>query len=131
MALDLDETPLYNEMIALLDIPRTVWQIRAYEKLPVCETKFDLITTFAVCFNNHNQPDLWGVDEWRFFLYDLATTHLNKNGRVFLKLNQERNQANIDEHLAGFFTDHGAQIHGWEVYFPSGIKVPETQGNPI
>ena len=62
---------------------------RGFEKLPDFNQRFDVVTAFAVCFNNHDQPDLWGPREWLSFLQDLATNQLTTGGRFMMKLNQE------------------------------------------
>lgn len=62
-------------------------KVTAFTKLDI-DGSFDVITAFMICFNNHAKPNVWGVDEWRFFLDD-ASSHLNPDGRLFLQLNED------------------------------------------
>ena len=66
-ALDLETTPMYNDIIKLLNINRKNYEIKSYEKLPDMGIKFDLITAFAICFNNHDTSEVWNINEWDFF----------------------------------------------------------------
>ncbi|MFM8319546.1 MAG: hypothetical protein ACKOC5_01425 [Chloroflexota bacterium] len=117
--LDIDDTPFYNEVTKLLQVRRLVSRITAFEPLPDMGIKFDLITAFAVCFNNHNKPDVWGAGEWDYFLSDLVRHHLAPDSRVLLQLNQERTSPVMDTGLLEYFRQQHAQINEWEVYFPA------------
>ena len=86
-SLDLGDDPLFNDMIELLGVRRSVWAVKRYEKLPDQGTKFDTITAFLICFNNHNAPDVWGEDECAFFLGDLVENKLKPKGQIYLNLN--------------------------------------------
>jgi hypothetical protein len=119
VTVDMDEIPMYSEITGFLKLHRKIWKIKAFEKLPDFNTRFDLITAFAICFNNHNRPGLWGVDEWSFFLIDLATNQLTESGRIFLKLNAERENGFYDDQLLNYFTRMGAKIDGRYIYFDS------------
>ena len=88
VGLDMDRLPMFREITRLLGVRRVVQRIQAFHPLPNFDQKFDLITAFMICFNNHKMPGLWGVAEWEFFLNDLAK-HLKPRGRVWLELNQE------------------------------------------
>src|SRR5216117_2809721 len=70
--LDMDRLPMFREITRLLGVHRVVQQIQAFRPLPNFGEKFDVITAFMICFNNHKIPGLWGVPEWKFFLDDLA-----------------------------------------------------------
>lgn len=118
VAIDLDDNPIYNELTRLLKIDRRVIRINAYEKLPALGQKFDRITAFAICFNNHHKPNLWGVNEWRFFLNDLTTNHLTSNGRIYLGINKEQDQPQMAGDLHEFFRQTGGQVTPWAVNYP-------------
>jgi hypothetical protein len=117
--IDLDEVEMYNEMIKFFELDRRACSITAYQNLPKFDTKFDLITALNICFNNHNQSDVWGVSEWKFFLTDLSKNLLSPNGRVFLKLNPEGNGKCYDDLLLKFYVDSGAKVDGEYIFFPS------------
>lgn len=61
--------------------------VKPFTPIPIIG-KFDLITGFQICFNNHRKPDVWKVEEWDFLLNDLKS-HLNKKGNIFLELNAD------------------------------------------
>lgn len=119
-ALDLDNFPVFNELIQLLGVDRMGYSVKPLEKLPPVSGKYDLITAFLICFNNHNQTGLWGVKEWEFFLKDLAENQLKPQGKAFFHFNyEEKTGKPFDVKLADFFLKHGAQIHANEVTFES------------
>ena len=72
LGLDIDDVPMFAEITQLLGVRRVIWRIHPFVPLPELGEKFDLITAFLICFNNHKQSELWGVPEWEFFLNDLA-----------------------------------------------------------
>jgi SAM-dependent methyltransferase len=119
LGLDLDQLPMFGDMTRLLGLRRVIRQIKAFDPLPDLG-KFDLITAFLVCFNNHKQPDLWDVPEWEFFLDDLAK-HLVPRSRVWLELNQEYDGTFYTPELKEFFEKRGAKVDRHKVIFNSGL----------
>src|SRR6476469_4677980 len=107
----------------LLGVRRVVQQIQAFHLLPNFGQKFDVITAFMICFNNHKMPELWGVPEWEFFLNDLAK-HLTRRGRVWLELNQEYDGTFYTLELKEFFEKRGAKIDEHKIIFNSGLRAP-------
>lgn len=123
---DLGDVPMYNEITEFLRLDRRVFPIRAFEKLPDLGRRFDLVTAFAVCFNNHDRPDLWGPAEWLFFLKDLAANHTTAGGRLVMKLNQEKDGSYWSAELSEFFRGHGAVVEGERVDFASVARLREA-----
>jgi SAM-dependent methyltransferase len=82
------EARVYSEMLASLSLADRVRPLLIERftpmKLPV--EGLDLITAFWICFNRHQQPDEWGVEEWRFWVDD-ARAHLADGGVLHLELN--------------------------------------------
>lgn len=107
--LDIGNVPMFTEITRLLGVPRVTWCIQAFAPLPDFGKKFDLITAYMICFNEHKQPGLWGVPEWEFFLDDLAS-HLAPGGRVWLELNREYDGTCYTSGLREFFERCGAMI---------------------
>jgi SAM-dependent methyltransferase len=120
VGLDMDRLPMFREMTRLLGVRRVVQRIQPFRPLPNFGQKFDLITAFMVCFNNHKMPGLWGVPEWEFFLNNLAK-HLKPRGRVWLELNQEYDETFYTPELKKFFQKRGAKISEQKVIFNSGL----------
>ena len=123
IGLDMDRLPMFREITRLLGVRRVVQQIQAFHPLPNFGQKFDAITAFMICFNNHKMPELWGVPEWEFFLDDLAK-HLTRRGRVWLELNQEYDGTFYTPELKAFFQKRGAKIDEHRIVFNSGLRAP-------
>jgi SAM-dependent methyltransferase len=125
VGLDIDEVPMYAEMIRALGLKRVLWRVNAFEPLPAFEHKFDLITAFMICFNGHKSPSLWGLDEWSFFLDDLGT-RLHPGGRVRLGFNAEDDGNFYTDDLRRFFVARGGEIDNNKVTFRRGLKPART-----
>ena len=123
IGLDMDRLPMFREITRMLGVRRIVQQIQAFRPLPNFGQKFDVITAFMICFNNHKMPGLWGVPEWEFFLNDLAK-HLTRRGRVWLELNQEYDGTFYTRELKEFFEKRGAKIDEHKIIFNSGLRAP-------
>jgi len=121
VGLDIDEVPMYAEMIRALGVKRVLWRVNAFELLPAFEHKFDLITAFMICFNGHKSPALWGPKEWAFFLDDLET-RLKPGGRVRLGFNAENDGNFYAENLRRFFVARGAEIDHDRVTLRPALK---------
>ncbi len=118
LGLDIDEFPLFTELLDLFQVERRVWTIRPHEPLPDLGRKFDWITAFSVDFNRESKRDWWwGPPEWDFFLEDLKR-HLNPGGRVFLGLNPRNDGEYYTPELRDFFLDRGASVERERVTFP-------------
>ena len=121
LGLDMDRLSMFREVTRLLGVRRAVQRIEAFRPLPDFGQKFDFITAFMICFNNHKMPNLWKVPEWQFFLDDLAK-HLTPRGRVWLELNQEYDGTFYTPELKEFFQKRGARINEQKVIFSSGLR---------
>jgi len=123
IGLDMDRVAMFRDITRLLGVRRVVQRIDALRPLPDFGQKFDLITAFMICFNNHKMPDLWKVPEWDFFLDDLAK-YLRPRGRVWLELNQEYDGTFYTSELKEFFQKRGARINEHKIVFNSGLRAP-------
>jgi hypothetical protein len=110
-ALDLPNNPMYNELIKLFKIKRMAHRINAFEPIPAFDIKFDLITAFAICFNNHATDKVWGAKEWEFFISEIKANHANPTARLFLEFNMEPNGIYYTDELLKFFNDQQAVIY--------------------
>jgi SAM-dependent methyltransferase len=118
LGLDIDEFPLFSELLDLFQVERRVWTIRPYEQLPDLGRRFDWITAFSVDFNRESKRDWWwGPPEWDFFLEDLKR-HLNPGGRIFLGLNPKDDGEYYTPELRAFFLERGASVERERVTFP-------------
>ncbi len=103
--LDSPESDLYRQITKTFDLKRYEETIHAFKRIDLNgnSNKYDLVTAFMICFNNHKSPDLWKIDEWKFFILDLYNNHLNENGSIYLSFNQEENGMFFDSNLEEFF----------------------------
>jgi SAM-dependent methyltransferase len=123
LGLDMDRVAMFRDITRLLGVRRVVQRIEAFRPLPDFGQKFDLITAFMICFNDHKMPGLWKMPEWDFFLDDLAK-HLKPRGRVWLELNQEYDGAFYTPELKEFFESRGAKVDEHKIIFNSGLRAP-------
>jgi SAM-dependent methyltransferase len=129
VGLDMDRLSMFREVTRLLGVRRVVQRIEAFRPLPDFGQKFDLVTAFMICFNNHKMPDLWKVPQWEFFLEDLAK-HLTPRGRVWLELNEEYDGTFYTPELKEFFQKRGARINEQKVIFNSGLRA-RASASPV
>jgi SAM-dependent methyltransferase len=125
LGLDVDDLPMFAEITKLLGIQRVIERVEPFKPLPDLGRKFDFITAFLICFNNHKQADLWGVPEWDFFLDDLAK-HLSPGGCVWLELNREYNDTYYTPELREFFEQRRGTIDQQRVIFSSCLPAPAS-----
>jgi len=117
LGLDLDEFPLYGELVDLLGVERRIWEIKTGEPLPDLGRKFDWITAFSIGFNRFPDKTLWGPNEWEFFLDDLERNHLKPGGRMFFGLNPQLDGEYYTNELREFFVKRGAKVEREQVLF--------------
>ena len=113
-AIDLNTNDMYNNIIKLLNINRHSYKIISFNPLPI-NTKFDIITGFMICFNNHKTEKLWGINEWQFFLDSLQYNNLKKNGIIFFSFNLEYDGSPFSQEINNLFMKRNAIINNNEV----------------
>ena len=107
LGLDIPDPAWYGDITGLLGVPRVVQRINPCEPLPDMGTRFDCVTGFMVCFNDHLAENPWGVEQWRFFLDDLQS-RLNPGALVWFELNPGKDGTHYSPELKQFFEDRGA-----------------------
>ena len=122
--LDVPENDLYNQMTDSLGLIKFKRNIKCFEPIKLnTDIRFDLITAYMICFNNHKQEDLWGGDEWRFFISDLQSNYLKKDGLIVLNFNEEEPGVYFSEELITFFNNKNYQIDGNTILISSSLTV--------
>jgi SAM-dependent methyltransferase len=117
LGLDIDEYPLFTELLNLFGVERRVCAIQPFEPLPDLGRKFDLITAFSIDFNRESKRRWWwGPPEWAFFLDDLES-RLNPGARIFLGLNPREDGEYYTPELREFFESRGASVERENVLF--------------
>lgn len=110
-----------REILALLNVPHFALRVEALRALPTSRKRYDVITGFRTRFHSTypwetgqaNQMH-WGIKEWSFFLEDLATNHLSRDGRIFFWLNRlHRTEEGpvVPERLASYFRASGGLLY--------------------
>lgn len=118
--IDISGEPIFNEVTEILKVERFIFEVKEYRSIPDFSTKFDLITAFMIYFNNHKNDNLWGPEEWRFFLEDLTKNHMTPNAEAYFILNAEpKNNKWYTDELYNFFIATGAEIDNDRVYYKS------------
>lgn len=66
LGIDLDDQPLYNEMVDFLEIPRIVHRVTPAAPLPDLEGTFDVVSAYGVVFNFDPAParTSWSAEAW-------------------------------------------------------------------
>jgi len=122
LGLDIDESPLFKELLEVFDVPRTVFRIQPFESLPNLHQQFDWITAFSIGFDRYRATDSrWGPGEWDFLLRDLQS-RLAPRGKIYLALNPLPNGDYLTPELWHFFSSRGAEIERERIFFANGIK---------
>lgn len=122
LGLDIDESPLFQELLEVFDVPRTVFRIQPFEPLPNLHQRFDWITAFSIGFDRYRSTDSrWGPSEWDFLLRDLQL-RLAPRGKIYLALNPLPNGDYLTPELWQFFFSRGAAIERERIFFANGIK---------
>jgi hypothetical protein len=109
----------YTDMIGCLGLSRTSQRIEAFKTLVPLESRFDVVTAHQICFNGHRTNNLWGVDEWKFFLNDIEANVLNDGGSVALEFNEEPSIGFYTKELRSFFESKSARIFRGRVIISS------------
>ena len=122
LGIDTGGDRLFDELIELFHVERKICTIHAFEPLPDLGRRFDLITAFATGFNADRQGlRVWGVDEWNFFLNDLAR-HLQPGGKAFFGIITGVNSRRYPDQVRHLFMRRGAVLERNRVYFARGLQ---------
>jgi SAM-dependent methyltransferase len=121
LGLDVDESPLFRELLEVFGVPRTVFKIQPFESLPNLEQQFDWITAFSIGFDRSRRTNArWGPGEWDFLLRDLQR-RLAPGGKIYLTLNPLPNGDYLTMELRDFFSSRGADIERERIFFANGL----------
>jgi len=124
-ALDISNNEMYNDIIKKLEIKRYDGCICAFKRLEI-DKRYDLITSFMICYNNHKNPGLWHIEEWEFFLNSLYNNNLNARGEILLSFNAETPEEPISDELVSYFSANNAEIDGTTVHIKNNYNFKST-----
>jgi SAM-dependent methyltransferase len=122
LGLDVDESPLFKELLEVFEVPRTVFRIQPFEPVSDLHQQFDWITAFSIGFDRyHATNSRWGPGEWDFLLRDLEL-RLTPGGKIYLTLNPLPNGDYLTPELRQFLSNRGADIERERIFFPRGVR---------
>jgi SAM-dependent methyltransferase len=114
LGFDTDSEPLLRATTALLTVPRVIGRIERQTPLPDLGGKFDLVTAHRICFHRVGRVRdgvEWSPADWEFFINDIRTRFLNKNGRLLLDFNPRPDGSSFfTPEPREFFLSRGARI---------------------
>ena len=122
LGLDVDESPLFRELLEVFGVARIVFKIEPFESLPNFQQQFDWITAFSIGFDRYRGKNArWGPGEWEFLLRDLQR-RLTPGGKIYLALNPLPNGEYLTPELRDFFSSRGADIERERIFFRKGVR---------
>ena len=122
LGLDIDESPLFRELLEVFGVPRTIFRIQSFELLPNFQHQFDWITAFSIGFDRYRAThSRWKPREWDFLLRDLQS-RLAPGGKIYLTLNPLPSGEYLTAELREFFLSRGADIERERILFSKGIR---------
>ncbi|MBV9619174.1 MAG: class I SAM-dependent methyltransferase [Verrucomicrobia bacterium] len=122
LGLDVDESPLFTELLEVFGVSRVVSKIKPLEPLPDLKRQFDWITAFSIGFDRDRGTNArWGIKEWDFLLRDLQQ-HLAPGGQIYLTVNPLSNGDYLGDELRDFFVNRGADVERERISFAPGMR---------
>jgi SAM-dependent methyltransferase len=123
LGLDIDESPLFRELLEVFGVPRTNFRIERFQPLPNFQQQFDWITAFSIGFDRDRATNArWGTREWDFLLRDLQS-RLAPGGKIYLALNPLPSGEYLAPELHEFFSERGAEIERERIFFKHGVRL--------
>ncbi len=121
VGIDIDENPLFRDMIELFGVKRIVGRIDPFTPLPDLGGKYDLVTSHCICFQKTRTSGTTGLEEWeppewRYFLDDLRANVLNPGGQVLLDFNPHDDGTHYTPAVREFFRQEGARFFRSKVF---------------
>ena len=118
LGFDTGGIPVFDELVDLLGVERTIYRIKQFEPMPDFGRKFDLITAFSTAFHGGKDNSWrWGAKEWAFLIDDLAK-HLKPGGQIFFGLNPAYAGEYYTPEILEVFLRRGAKVERENALFP-------------
>lgn len=87
IGLDVPANALYGDLNDFYNIRRFVHPVRAMRPLPGDLGRFDMITALSANFYQKEDDTLFTVEDWKFFMKNIVSSHINSDGEIFFNLN--------------------------------------------
>ncbi len=120
LGFDTDEEPFFRGTIEFFNVRRVIGRIEPQTPLPDLGRKFDLVTGHRVCFHRLGRTENgewreWTPDDWEFFIKDVRTRFLQREGRLLLEFNRRQDGSSFfTDEMRAFFESQGARIFRWK-----------------
>ena len=90
LGVDLDDEPLYNDMIDFLKLPRIIHRITPEALIPPVGGLFDVVSAFEIVFSFGRPPHQapWDSERW-MALFQAWSTLLTPGGRIVIAFNRD------------------------------------------
>ena len=122
LGLDLDQVPLFRELLEVFGVPRIVFEIKPFQPVPDLRQQFDWIAAFSIGFDRYRETNArWGVKEWDFLLTDLQR-QLAPGGKIYLAVNPLPNGDYLTPEVRDFLSSRGADIERERIFFRNGLQ---------
>jgi SAM-dependent methyltransferase len=119
---DLDQVPLFGELLDAFGVPRVVVGIKPFEPLPNLQQQFDWITAFSIGFDRYRETNTrWGVKEWDFLLRDLRR-QLAPGGKIYFAVNPLPTGDYLSPEVRDYFFSRGADVERERIFFRNGLR---------
>ncbi len=114
----------YDGLAACVGVERTTVRVEAQTPLPDLGGRFDVITACDIAFNEKREGKTrglyWSLQDWQFFLNDLAVNQLRMPGTIYLKLNRDARGRVLGVDRRGYSREalalaarNGAKVSRW------------------
>jgi SAM-dependent methyltransferase len=120
LGFDTDEEPFFRGTTEFLKVRRVIGRIEPQTPLPGLGRKFDLVTGHRVCFHRLTRTKdgewlEWTDADWAFFINDIRTRFLKRDGRLLLEFNRRQDGSSFfTDESRTFFESQGARIFRWK-----------------
>jgi SAM-dependent methyltransferase len=122
LGLDLDQVPLFAELLDAFGVTRVVVEIKPFEPLPNLRQQFDWITAFSIGFDRYRETNTrWGVKEWDFLLRDLQR-QLAPGGKIYFAVNPLPTGDYLSPEVRDYFSSRGADVERERIFFRNGLR---------
>ena len=90
LGIDLDDEPLYNEMVDFTGLPRVIHRVSVDAPLPELDDEYDVISAFEVVFSFGRPPDVapWNAHQWMQLLEAWGRA-LTPTGTIVVAFNRD------------------------------------------
>ena len=108
-SIDIPDNEMYNEIIDAFKLYR-YGQYITYNSFLITHNRYNLISAFMICFNEHKKSNLWHIMEWETFLNNIKNNNLTHNGEIYLSFNAESFEEPVNRELLSYFESRNGDV---------------------